>query len=106
MNFEKCFDILNSRQGQHEHSTADNKDSQAAAAAACPCLTALTTEHVSPSTLHTDTGDKEDTTEEESVVYEDLGALELLEKFFRLQEERVMVRGARACMHDRIYNII
>lgn len=92
MNFEKCIDILNDRQSRHEHGT--EKGSASRAHAACPCLTALTTEHVS----NVNTVTEGDTVAEKLAAYEDLSALELLEKFFRLQEERVMV--CTTCLRD------
>ena len=87
MDFEKCFEILNSRQSQHntEHSISSSSSS---APSSCPCLSALTTEHT---TLDTTTAAKEEST---SVAYEDLDALELVEKFTRLQAERVAVSVA------------
>ena len=86
MNFEKCFDILNGRQIQSQHGHSESGDKASGAPAACPCLTALTTEH-SPTV--------DPVLEKEAAVsdvdYETLDTLELLEKFSRLQGERVMV---------------
>jgi len=87
MNFEKCFDILNDRQSEHDHTTGTDKISHTSTA--CPCLTALTTEHSSNNNHKTVT--KDETATELLTSYEDLDSLDLLEKFFRLQEERVMV---------------
>lgn len=83
MNFEKCFDILNDRQNQNEHSQSSSALSYAPSS--CPCLSALTTEHT-PAVNST-------VVKEESnvVAYEVLDTLELVEKFIRLQEERVAV---------------
>lgn len=86
MNFEKCFDILNQRQTQHELD-ADNGGVRGEAPAACPCLTALTTEH----TCDTITASNEDITKEAMTDYDEISTLQLLEKFSRLQEERVAV---------------
>jgi hypothetical protein len=90
MNFEKCFEILNDRQSQSAtHSHTHSHTNSSTTSTACPCLTALTTEHVPLSTHSaTDGGVRERGSE---VEYEKLESLELIEKFMRLQEERVAV---------------
>mmetsp|Transcript_28731 Transcript_28731/g.48473 ORF Transcript_28731/g.48473 Transcript_28731/m.48473 type:complete len:239 (-) Transcript_28731:68-784(-) len=89
MNFEKCFEILNDRQNQHDQATGTSTGTSATSSqtiSSCPCLSALTTEHSPPITSVVK---EESSTEVES--YESLDTLELVEQFSKLQEERVMV---------------
>ena len=92
MDFDKCLEILNNRQSQHEHKSGEHEcDGKSAVTSSCPCLASLTNVQQRSSV-----NDKVNEEENESeVMYDKMESLELLEKFTRLQSERVVVSVSR-----------